>query len=230
METGNHMAKHTLQHGIDHLESLIDLLANFRACENNLATDEDEEHNLGLDHAVDETGKQLGLVGAEVVMLGSKTLQTDGELDVARTHNVLDLEVGELGVEAELLNDTGILAGSKLGVIFRLGASDDHLARRKDQSGGLGLTDTHDNSGETLGVVLQHVRPGLAKLLTTRSWSKVAQKSCLPRPDRNTYLSIASVQRNCLQVQTAVKIDSRDNVPLEVSLQFICKAMQRCSY
>ena len=32
------------------------------ACEHDLARDEDEQHNLGVDHAVDQTGKQLGLV------------------------------------------------------------------------------------------------------------------------------------------------------------------------
>lgn len=37
-----------------------------------------------------------------------KTLETDWELDVARADYVLNLELGELGVESELLNDTSI--------------------------------------------------------------------------------------------------------------------------
>jgi len=57
------------------------------------------------------------------VVTRSKTLQTDGELDVAGTNNVLDLEVGELGVESELLDDTSVLARSELGIILRLGTS-----------------------------------------------------------------------------------------------------------
>lgn len=87
-------------------------------------------------------------------MASSKTFQSDRELDVARANNVLNLEVGELGVEAELLDDTSVLARSQLRVVLRFGTSDDHLARREDQGGGLGLADTHNNSGETFGVVL----------------------------------------------------------------------------
>ena len=93
---------------------MIDLLTDFCAGEDNLATDEDEEDNLGLDHAVDEAGEELRFVRAERVMFRSETLQTDGELDVARPDNVLYFEVGKLGVEAELLNDSGIFAGRKL--------------------------------------------------------------------------------------------------------------------
>ena len=42
------------------------------------------------------------------MMSTCKTLQTDGEFDVTRANNVLDLEVGELGVEAEFLDDSSI--------------------------------------------------------------------------------------------------------------------------
>ena len=39
-------------------------------------------------------------------MTVGKTLETDGEFDVTRSDDVLDLELGELGVKAQLLNDT----------------------------------------------------------------------------------------------------------------------------
>lgn len=79
-----------------------------------------------------------------------ETLETNRELDVARSDNVLDLEVGELRVEAELLDDAGVFARRKLRVILGLGTSHHHLARGEDESRGLGLTDTHDDSSETL--------------------------------------------------------------------------------
>jgi hypothetical protein len=47
------------------------------------------------------------------VMLGGKTLETNWKLDVAGTHDVLDLEIGEFCVEAKFLNDTGVLARRK---------------------------------------------------------------------------------------------------------------------
>jgi hypothetical protein len=160
------------QDRVDHFEGLVDLFTDLGAGENDLARDEDEKHlgdvstsnkarsrwkgthDLGLHHSVDETGEQLRLVRAEHVMACGKTFQADRELDVAGADNVLDLEVGELGIEAELLDDTSVLAGSQLRVVFGLGTSDDHLARGEDQGGGLGLANTHDDSGETLGVVL----------------------------------------------------------------------------
>lgn len=146
--------KLTLQHRVYHLERLVDFLAHFRASQDNLAADEDEEHDLGLDHAVNETREQLRLVGAEVVVFGRETLEADRELDVARADDVLDLEVGELGVEAELLDDTGVLSRRKFRIILRLGTGHDHLAAGEDEGGGLGLTNTHDDGRETLGIVL----------------------------------------------------------------------------
>ena len=201
-----------MQHRVNHFERLVDLLTHFRAGKDNLTADEDQEHNLGLDHAVDETREQLGLVRAEVVMLGSKTLETDGELDVARTDDVLDLEVRELGVEAELLDDTSVLARGKLRVIFGLGTGDDHLAGREDQGGGLGFADTHDNRSKTLGVIL---------------FAAVRQ----PWPDRqivygtpqsnpsSTYLGVSRMQGNRLEIKTAIEVDRRDDVPVWVSPQ-----------
>lgn len=90
----------TLKHRVDHFEGLIDLLSNLCASQDDLARHEDEQDNLGLDHAVDETREQFRLVGAEIVMLRRKSFQANGELDVAGADNVLDLEVRKLCVEA----------------------------------------------------------------------------------------------------------------------------------
>jgi hypothetical protein len=139
---------------VDELKGLVDLFTDLGTSEDDLARDKDEEDDLGLHHAIDETWEQLRLVRRESVMTRGEAFETDRELDVARADNVLDLEVGELGVEAELLDDARVLARSKAAVILALGARDDHLARCEDQSGSLGLADTHDDSSETLRVVL----------------------------------------------------------------------------
>ena len=107
---------------------MVNLLADFGASQDDLPAHEDEEHNLGLHHSVDETREELRLIRREMVMTGSKTFETDWELDVARTHDVLNLEIwyevsrqchsvqasklptGELGVEAQFLDDTSIFA------------------------------------------------------------------------------------------------------------------------
>lgn len=142
-----------LKHRVDHLESLVNLFSHFGTCQDNLARYKDEQHNLGLDHAINQTGEQLRLIGAKVVVTRSKTFETDRKLDVAGADNVLNLEIRELGVEAELLDDTGIFARGQLGIVFRLGTSDNHLAGREDEGSCLGLTNTHNDGGKTLWVV-----------------------------------------------------------------------------
>jgi len=212
--------KPTLQHRVDHLERLVDLLADLGASEDDLAAHEDEKDDLGLDHAVDETREELGLVRAEVVMLGRKTLQADGELDVARTDNVLDLEVGELGVEAELLDDARVLARGKLRIILRLGARDNHLAAGEDERGRLRLADTHDDGSETLGVVLCFAcQNRVATTVEDRNHERhlFSLEKSAPSFRLNTYLRIAGMKRDSLQVQTAVQVDRRDNVPERAS-------------
>lgn len=102
--------KHTLKHRVDHLKGLVDLFSNLRTSQDDLSRYEDEEHDLGLDHSVDETREQFRFVRTEIVMAGRKTFQTNGELDVAGADNVLDLEVGELCIEPELLDDASILS------------------------------------------------------------------------------------------------------------------------
>lgn len=99
-----------MKHRVDHLEGLVDLLSNFRTRQDDLATDEDQKHDLGFDHSIDQAREQLRLIGAEVVMARRKTLQTNGELDVTGADDILDLEIRELRVEAKLLDDTGILS------------------------------------------------------------------------------------------------------------------------
>jgi len=97
------------KHRVDQLECLIDFFTNFGAGQDDLSADEDQEHNLWFHHTVDETREQFRFIGTEVVMAAGQTFQTDRKLDIARTHNVLDFEVGELGVESKFLDDTGIL-------------------------------------------------------------------------------------------------------------------------
>ena len=83
-------------------------------------------------------------------MAGGQTLKTNGELDITRPDDILDLEIGELRIESEFLDDTRIFARRKAAIILRFCTSNHHLARRKDKSGGLRLTDAHDHRCETL--------------------------------------------------------------------------------
>jgi hypothetical protein len=130
--------------------SLVDLLANFGTSEDDLAAHKDQEDDLRLHHAIDQTRKQLRLVRREVVMATSQTFKTNWELDVARPDNVLNLEVRKLGIEAELLNNTGVFATRQSAIVFRFRASHNHLARSEDESGRLRFTNTHDDGSETL--------------------------------------------------------------------------------
>ncbi len=140
----------TLKHRVDQLKGIVDFLANFGAGQDNFAAYENQEDNLRFDHAIYETREQLRFIRTEIVMATSKTFKTDGELDVARANNVLNLEVRELGIEAELLNDTSILARGKLRIILGFCAGHDHLARSKYERSSLWIANTHDNRSKTL--------------------------------------------------------------------------------
>jgi len=55
-----------LKHRVDHLESLIDFLANFGTSQNNLAADEDQEHDLWFHHSINQTRKQFRFIRTKV--------------------------------------------------------------------------------------------------------------------------------------------------------------------
>ena len=139
-----------MKHWVDHLECLIDLLTDFCTSQDNLTTDEDQKDDLRFDHAIDETREQFRLIRAEIVMATSQPLKTNWELDVTGADNVLDLEVGELGIKAEFLDDASVFARGQLRIILGLGTSDNHLAGSEDERSRLGFTDTHDDSREPL--------------------------------------------------------------------------------
>ena len=50
------------KHRVYSLEGLINLLSHLGARQHNFAAHKDQQHNLGLDHAINEARKQLGLV------------------------------------------------------------------------------------------------------------------------------------------------------------------------
>jgi len=79
-----------------------------------------------------------------------QTLQPDRKPHITTADNVLNLEFLELGVEAQLLDDSRVFTGGETRVVLGLGPGNDHLSGSEDQSGGLGVTNTHDDGSETL--------------------------------------------------------------------------------
>jgi len=71
-----------LQCWVDRFEGLIDLFTDLRAGNNNFSTDEDQQNDLWFDHSIDKAREEFRFIRAERMMLGSKTLQSNGELDV----------------------------------------------------------------------------------------------------------------------------------------------------
>ena len=62
-----------------------------------------------------------------------KSLKTNGELDVARANNILDLKLKELHVKVKLLNGMRVHARRQTRIVRGLRASNNHLARREDE-------------------------------------------------------------------------------------------------
>mmetsp|Transcript_4710 Transcript_4710/g.13535 ORF Transcript_4710/g.13535 Transcript_4710/m.13535 type:complete len:450 (-) Transcript_4710:281-1630(-) len=143
-----------LEHGVDLLKRLVYLLPLLGTRQHHLATHKDEQHNLRLGHPVNQTGKQLGLVGAEHAVARRQPLQPNGKLDIAASHHVLNLELLETHWISQLLQDTGKLARRQPGHVLRFRSRAHHFAGRENQGRGLWLTDTHDHRSETLRIVL----------------------------------------------------------------------------
>ena len=92
----------------------------------------------------------LWLITTKLSVAVCKTLKTNRKLDVGATNDVLNLEFKKFGVEAKFLDNARVLARRQARVVFTLGTSHDHLPRRENECGRLGIANPHDDSGETL--------------------------------------------------------------------------------
>ena len=143
-----------LEHHVDSLECELDVISGFGTREYDLPRGEYEKDDFWLNHAIDQPREKFGLIGAKLLVAVAQVLQRYGELDITRADDVLDLEILEFDVVAgHLLNHFRVLLGRVSRLILALGASDDHLARGKDQGCGLGVTDADNDGGETFWVV-----------------------------------------------------------------------------
>mmetsp|Transcript_24259 Transcript_24259/g.54551 ORF Transcript_24259/g.54551 Transcript_24259/m.54551 type:complete len:233 (-) Transcript_24259:38-736(-) len=143
-----------MQSMVNRSEGNVDVPLVLGPGQDDLPGHEDEQHNLRHQHAIDEAREQLGLVAAIVLMGIRKLLQTNGEAHIARSNNVLDLELSELRAESELLNDASKLPRRQPCALLALRSCADHLSRGKNQRCCLGLSDSHDHCCKALGVVL----------------------------------------------------------------------------
>lgn len=83
-----------LQRWLDGFEGRVDILSRLGSRENNFATCEDEETDLGALHVIDESGEGVGIEVAEHLVLAlEKPLQLNFEVNRATAHHVLDFEV-----------------------------------------------------------------------------------------------------------------------------------------
>lgn len=131
------------------------------------------------------------------MVAASQTLEADGEVDVARPDNILDLKIGEFRIEPKLLDDTRVFATRELAIVFRLGTSHDHLTRGKHEGGRLWLSYTHNYGRETL--------------TKTPTGSRQLTREFVPLD----YTLHSGVQRDGLQVKTALEVDGGNHVPTE---------------
>ena len=69
----------------------------------------------------------------EMTMPESQALETNRELNITGTDHVLDLEIRKLGLETELLNNSSVFTGCKLGLFLALGAGNNLKVRLPKQ-------------------------------------------------------------------------------------------------
>lgn len=123
---GNRVFPELTEYWINSLESSINFFTNFGSRQDDLAGDEDQKDNLGIDHAINQTRKQFRFILSmsvqysmrrrrrsyrrEHAMTVCQPFKTNGEFDVATSHDILNLEIHEFRIEAEFLDDSSILS------------------------------------------------------------------------------------------------------------------------
>lgn len=143
------------QHRVYLIEGQLNVISSLRAGQHYLAACENEKHDLGLDHPVDEAWEELWLVGAVSGMARVQTLERDGEPHVTGADDVLNLEFLHFDlIVAHFLDHLSVHACGSLGLFLTLRSSDDHLPRREDECRGLGVTNSNDDCSKSLRVVL----------------------------------------------------------------------------
>jgi hypothetical protein len=106
-------------------------------------------------HSIDESWKELWLVGAEAPMVLVQVLKRDWKFYVTGAHNILDLEFLQLHIcETHFLDHLGIPLGSNIRLFLTLGTCDDHLTRVENEGSGFRVSDTDDHCCKTLRVIL----------------------------------------------------------------------------
>jgi hypothetical protein len=123
-------------------------------------------------------------------------LQANGELDVAAAHDVLDLGVSELGVEAELPDDARVLVGESSSDLAPV------MARL---------------STVVLGLRMRMMTA--AKRYKSSYESASEQHDVLDHLYLGVVLGVAGMQRDRLQVEPAAEVDGGDDVPERISYQ-----------
>ena len=140
----------------DLVDGTGDVLGDFGTGADHLTGSEEQDDDLGVIQPVDETGELLGLVLDLLESEGDRdSVEVDLLLEVGRGHDVLDLDLGLDGdLDVSLLQVLRDLADGDFDILAAFGSGTDDLSAPEDQSGGLGLLEPVDETGELLGVVL----------------------------------------------------------------------------
>ena len=136
------------------IKGFINFLPDFGPGQNNFPGHKDEENDAGLHHPVNQTGKQLWLVGAELTVGQHQALKSDGEPHVARSDHILDFKVFKLGRKPKFLHNSGVFSRSKSGVFLRLCSGAHHLAGAENERRRTRFSNPHDHGRETLRIEL----------------------------------------------------------------------------
>lgn len=154
------------------LPVIIPYQCHLRSRDDNLSRHENEENDLRIHHSVDEAGKELGLVlplslnycsySSGIDMVNRQALQTDWELVVAHSDNVVDIGLDFIHFRNgnELLriilptssngeNRDKLLCCS-IDIVATLRPGEDNLAGFKDKSRALRIANSHNEGSKSL--------------------------------------------------------------------------------
>jgi hypothetical protein len=112
-----------MENWINIFKAFGDFVFGFGTGEDDLSIDEDKENDARLHHAIDETGKEFGLVRRKLPVHLVEILETNWKAEIDGGHKILNLKVDEFHIVTKLLNDASELSCSQMSVVFIAGTS-----------------------------------------------------------------------------------------------------------
>lgn len=82
-----------------------------------------------------------------------QSFESNGKSDIIGSDDIVNTEFSEFDGESEFLNGAGIFSSSGVALVGTFGTCADHFAGGKNEGCGFGVSNSHDQSSKSFGIV-----------------------------------------------------------------------------